>query len=547
MIAPSPAELLLRAGSIETFDDDLGPMTSLAVRNGRVLALGRERAELDELRGPRTTVIDDPGLHVIPAFNDTHVHQYEGGLNLLTVQLDGVGSIGDIVEKMRAAAAERPRGTWVVSAKNWHESSLREGRLPTADELDRAGTDHPLCVRKGSHAVVVNRPALTLASIRRDMTDPPGGTIVRDDHGEPNGQLLGDPAVELVTRLLPSPSLAERMEGLHRCGHLYNARGLAAIRDPGIATADFAVYQRLWEAGRLTVRSEVMLRLDEGWPSPRMHDELKRWGLRTGFGDDLLRVGGVKLFVDGRIEDAALQDPYANDPGWRGTLHLDRSTLTEVASDAVDRGWDVGCHAVGDAAIEEVLDAYAALLQARPDLEPRRLVIEHALLATADQRRRAASLGVGVSLHPPLLYAFASDIRRCWGDPRANAALAVSDWIASGALVAAGSDGNVPPFDPLLAIWTMITRQTASAGKLGVDQAIDRRTAFRLYTVAGARLLRRGDQRGTLAPGQFADLTAFTEDPMTCPVERLPALDPVLTVVGGRPVFDPESRAGDQP
>lgn len=536
------ADLLLRGGSIDTFDDRTGPVRSLAVGAGRVLAVGAGPNDVDDLRGPGTVVVDDLGLHVLPAFYDTHTHQYEGGLNLLTVQLDGVGSVADIVAAMRTATGAEPAGTWLVSAKNWHESALDEGRMPTADELDAASTDHPLCVRKGSHAVAVNRRALDLAGIDATTADPAGGSIGRDEHGRPNGQLVGDPAVELVTGLLPPTSLDERVEGLARCCRLYNSRGIAAVRDPGIATEDFAVYQRLREAGGLTVRSEVMLRLDEGWSPERMRAELARWGVHSGFGDDWLRVGGVKLFVDGRIEDAALREPYRDDPDWRGRLHFDRSTLTALVAEIVDAGWDVGCHAVGDAAMDVVLDAYAQVLADRPAVAPSRLVVEHALLATAEQRGRTAALGVGVSLHPPLLHAFGSDIRRYWGEERAGAALAVKDWVASGAAVAAGSDGNVPPFDPLLAVWTMVTRGTATAGRLGTDQAVDRRTAFGLYTVAGAGLFSRGGRTGTLAPGQPADLVAFDEDPMSCPVDRLPELAPALTLVGGDAVFDPDGR-----
>ncbi|HEX6446097.1 MAG TPA: amidohydrolase, partial [Streptosporangiales bacterium] len=529
MASSTQADLLIRAGSVETFDAAAGVVRSLAVRDGRVLAVGREPGDLDDLAGATTTVLDDPGLHVLPAFHDTHVHQYEGGLNLLTVQVAGVACVDELVAAMGDAAARQPPGTWLVSAKNWHESTLREGRLPTADELDRVSTEHPVCVRRGSHAVVVNRRALQLAHITADTADPPGGRIGRAPDGRPDGRLLGDPAVELVARLLPPVTFAERVEGLARCCRLFNAHGIASARDPGIATADFAVYQHLWAAGALTVRSEVMLRLDEGWSPRRMRAELDRWGLRTGFGDDLLTIGGVKMFVDGRIEDAALREPYENDPGWFGTLHIDEPTLTAMVADAVERGWDVGCHAVGDAAMDVVLGAYARVLGDRPNLSPHRLVVEHALLSTEEQRRRAAALGIGVSLHPPLLHAFGSDIRRCWGEKRANAALAVRDWVESGARVAAGSDGNVPPFDPLLAIWTMLTRGTASAGRLGCDQAVDRRTAFRLYTVDAARLVPRGNRSGTLVPGRPADLVAYTEDPLGCPVDLLPDVAPALT------------------
>ncbi len=253
--------------------------------------------------------------------------------------------------------------------------------------------------------------------------------------------------------------------------------------------------------------------------SPRRRQVLRRWTNRR----------------------RCLSEPHEHDPSSHGILYIERDVLQQAVEHAVERGWEVGCHAVGDVAVETVLDAYEAVLRRHTFLRPGALVIEHAMIAPHRLRRRAIDLGVGISVHPPIQYAFGSDILECWGSERAASASPV-DWVNEGALVAAGSDGNVPPWDPLLAIWMLVTRGTKVAGVQGADQGVDVRTAFSLYTVAGARLLGEDTWRGPLAPGRRADLIAFRRDPLKCDVDDLPALSPVFTLVGGRPVFDPEGR-----
>jgi predicted amidohydrolase YtcJ len=516
--------VLIRASAVHTFDgDDHGGWTTVAIRGSDIVGVGADD-ELDGQRGHATHVIDEPGLVVLPGFYDSHIHQYESGLETRSVSVDGVRSITDLVDAVATAARDATAGTWLITSCNWHESELLEQRLPTADELDRATTEHPVCVRRGSHLVVTNHYGLKLAGI--------------DDHGD--GRLIGDDAIAPVLALLPEPTFEGKVESLKTVCELHNSRGIVAARDPGIATDDVRVYQELWRRGGLTVRSVVMVRMDEGWPLDRMLAEIDRWGVSTGFGNEWLRLGGIKFFVDGRIDDAAVAQPHEHDPSSHGVLYIDRDMLEKAVQHAVQRGWEVGCHAVGDVAVEIVLDAYEAVLGRHPNLRPGALVIEHAMLAPQRLRRRAVDLGVGISVHPPIQYALGADILKSWGPGRAADASPVRDWVAEGALIAAGSDGHFSPWDPLLAVWMLMTRNTKVAGTHGATQAVDARTAFDLYTVAGARLLGEDGWRGALTPGRRADLVAFRRDPLTCDVDDLPGLTPVFTVVDGRPVFDLE-------
>lgn len=518
-VEASAATLLLRAQAIHPFDGSSRTYREIAIDGNTITALGELPGSLDALTGPQTRVLEIAGA-ITPGFYDTHVHQFEGSLELGNVQVQDAQSISDLTEAIRVAAEGRPAGEWIVSTRNWHESALGEGRLPTMAELDLATEAHPVCLRRGSHLVVGNSRALAAAGLPRS-----------------DGQLIGDEAIAPVLCLLPARSFEEKVAALAEMTRLFNRHGIVAIREPGIATDAFLVYQAAWERKLLSVRATVMLRLDEGWPLERICAEIDRWGVRSGFGDEMLRVGGVKLFADGRIEDAALSLPGSEAPGYSGALHLPRPVLEAAVRHAVSSGWEVGCHAVGDAALQTVLDSYEAVLGDFPGLPRGALVVEHAMLAPAHLRRRAAGLGIGISVHPAILFAFGADIVRHWGQ-RAEDANPVDEWLKEGALIAAGSDGCVPPFDPRLGIWNLVTRGTKAAGVRGPQHAVSVQEAFWLYTVAGAQLFREDGWRGALAPGLRADLIAFDRDPLACEPDELPELGIELTLLNGKVVHD---------
>jgi predicted amidohydrolase YtcJ len=263
--------------------------------------------------------------------------------------------------------------------------------------------------------------------------------------------------------------------------------------------------------------------------------------VRSGFGDDLLKIWGLKSLMDGGPFAAALDQPYANNPTSSGTPFWNTDDLVEVANFAVRRGWRIGIHAIGDHAVRSVLDAYARVISANPGLSPGTLVIEHAFLADAQQRARASRLGVGVTVQHPLLYAQGAQLLAGWGQERTGQIFPIRGWIEAGAQVSAGSDSPPSPFDPLQAVWGMVTRGTRQIGVQGPEQAIDQYAAIELYTAASAQLNWESERRGTIQPRRLADLTAYRTDPVTCPVEQLLGLRPVFTIVGGRAVYDPAS------
>jgi predicted amidohydrolase YtcJ len=340
------------------------------------------------------------------------------------------------------------------------------------------------------------------------------------------------------------PTAPEQMvEGLRLACREYNAYGIGTVRDPWVMREQVPVYQALWEQGELTVRSRLMLAPQAATLAERIAI-IEGFGVRSGFGDDLLKLWGLKFGLDGGAEGGALDEPYVNNPGYRGHLLWNPDDLLTIISFAVRRGWKIGTHAIGDRAVRTLLDVYEQVIQENPGLGPGALVIEHGFLADAGQRARAIRLGIPMTVQHPLLYTLGSVLLDGWGEERTREIMPVRAWLDEGASISAGTDHPVSSFNPGLSLWGMVTRGTLKAGIQGPEYAIDQYTAVQLYTVAGAQLNGESHRRGTLEPRRLADLVAFRSNPITCPIDDLPSLRPIFTMVGGRAVYDPEAMLG---
>lgn len=537
------ADLLIRAGAIYSMAHGGAVYQALALRDEWIVAVSPDPHGLDGLISADTHVLDVPELTILPAFEDTHNHLMLAAQNMGLVPVDQAHTLAEFIDLIRQRALQTPKGAWVQTSAAWHEVNLAEGRLPTAPELDEATRDHPVLVRRGGHVVVANSPALTLAGITRETPDPPGGTILRFPDGTPTGVLIEPPAYAPVIALVPAMTPEQMMEGLQLACREYNAYGIGAVRDPMVMRDQIAVYQALWEQGELTVRSRLMLAPLADTLAERMAI-IEGLGVHSGFGDDFLKLWGLKFILDGGAEGGALDEPYVNQPGYRGHLLWNPDDLFTLTNFAVRRGWKIGTHAIGDRAVRTLLDVYEQVIRENPGLKPGTLVIEHGFLADAGQRARAIRLGIAVTVQHPLLYTLGSVLLEGWGRERTRQIMPVRAWLQEGASLSAGSDHPVSSFNPLLSMWGMVTRGTLKAGIQGPEYAIDQYTAVQLYTAAGAQLNGESHRRGTLEPGKLADLVAFRSNPITCPIDDLPQLRPVFTMVGGRAVYDPEDLIG---
>ncbi len=543
---PRLADLIIRAGTIYSMADDRAVYRAIAVRDEWIVAVSDDPHGLDGLMLSGTQVVDDPGLTVLPALYDTHNHLLEAARNLVLVPADQAHNIAELVDLIRQRAAQTPAGQWIRTTNAWNEANLAERRLPTAAELDAATNAHPVLVRRGGHNGVANSLALQRVGITRDTPNPPGGSYGRLPDGTPSGALEGG-AVYVVAGRVPQPPLEEQVAGIQHACAVFNGLGLGAVRDPLIQRDELLIYQAAWERGALSLRCRPMVVVLPPGVNGSVADRIalvEGLGVRSGFGDDWLRLWGLKFVMDGGVEGAALEQPFVAGPADAGHLNWDPDAMAAVANVAVRRGWKIGTHCAGDRATRTALDVYERVLRENPGLPPGTLVLEHAILANAEQRARAIRLGIPVTVQHPLLYAQGAAMVRLWGVERAQAAMPVRAWLDEGAQVSAGSDYPAAGYDAMRSIWGLVTRGTQGAGVLGAEQAVDRYTALWLYTAAGAPLSGESGRRGTLQPRRLADLVAFAVDPVTCPVDDLPAVRPAFTMVGGRAVYDPDGRLG---
>ncbi|MER8187588.1 amidohydrolase [Kitasatospora sp. NPDC094015] len=542
MPQPPAADLLIRAAAVHTLDAGAPVRRAVAVTGERITALAARPGGLDHLVGPRTTVVDAPDATVLPAFDDTHTHLVLAAHGIHDVPVHRAGTLAEFLDLIRRRAAATPAGGWIRTTTNWQELNLREQRMPTLAELDLAAPDHPVLVKRGGHNVQLNSLALRRAGITARTPEPPGGHILRDPRGRPTGRLV-DTAVTLAERLLPPPDRATRIDGLRAASRAYAATGIGTVRDCMVPIEDLPVLDAAHRAGALAVRVRALvsgLGLRDAAGTDRLLDRMEPW---RGRDDPWLRVWGVKFGIDGGIEAGALEEPYADRECYHGLLLWEPDALVAAVDRVVRRGWRVGVHAWGDRGLRVLLDVYERVLARHPGLPTGTLVIEHGGLAGAEQRARAIRLGIPVTVQHPLLHDAAAPQIRAWGEERVRQLFPLRAWLDEGALIAAGSDFPVGPYGAMVSVWGMTTRRTA-AGVQGPEHAIDRAEAVALHTTAAVRLLGEEGRRGVLAPGALADLTVWPESPFDCPEDRLAALLPVLTVLGGRAVHDPAGLAG---
>lgn len=535
------ADTVVRAKAIYDFSPDNQDRKSIAIANGRIIKTSTTWEGCDALIGPDTEVISEPNLTVTPGLFDTHNHFFWTSQDIHNVNLESARSISDVQELLRERANTEPEGTWIVSSRRWHESVLREDRLPTAAELDAVSTRHPILVRRGGHVASANSKAFELAGISAATPDPPGGTIERTTEGEPAGPLIEFPAFFPLLELVPTRDRQSKTQDLRKLAQEYNAMGITAVRDPGLDLEAVRTYIETWEKSPLPLRINAMFRLDPSQDTQYKLNQLENINITPGYGDEFFKIDGLKIFSDGGVEGGWLSESYENDEHYHGHGLISEDDLYRVVRQAASQNWKVGTHAVGDLALEMVLNVYQRVIDELNLGKEHGLVVEHAFFADADSRAKAIALNIPITVQHPLLYALGGNMVKYWGAERTAQVMPVQAWLDEGGQLSAGSDCNVAPPEPMLSIWGLITRDTLTVGIQGQESAIDRRTAFRLYTFEGARLVGEHSTRGRLLEGYAADFVCFDTDVLECTESELREAKPVMTWVNGKCVYSEAS------
>jgi predicted amidohydrolase YtcJ len=524
------AEVLLKGGTIVTQERRQPRAAALAVIGGRIVATAQEADGLDELIGPATRVVSTHGAAVVAGFVDAHVHFGHWALAQQQVDLDQAATLEDGVALLRHAAELMPSHAW-VQGRGWDRN--RWGGLPTRAELDTAveGRAAALSSHDG-HSLWLSSTALRLAGISRETADPPGGVIQRGEAGEPTGVLFEN-AQDLVRPHIPEPSEADLTSAI-RAG----LRRAAAVGLTGIHNLEDARTRRAFAA--LEAAGELSLRVYHGVSRGELAEARER-GLSTGSGSDWLRSGPVKFFADGALgsRTAWLLEPYVGraEDGYHGVATLHSEELEEAMRIAADAGLDVAVHAIGDAAVRGVLDAFERTRENYVLLRQRMLRIEHAQLVHPDDVPRFAELGVIASMQPIHAVADWRVADRYWGD-RARYGYAWRSLLKAGARLAFGTDAPVESIAPLDNLYAAVARREAATGEPSggwyPEQCLDLEAAVRTYTFGSAAAERALGRRGRLAAGMDADLVVLRPDPFGKPAEALCETRVALTMVGGR-------------
>ncbi|MGH3519500.1 MAG: amidohydrolase [Haloechinothrix sp.] len=551
----SDSDLILHSGRVATFDDRSIIAEAVAVKDDRIVAVGSNR-EVLELAGPRTRQVDLAGGSVLPGINDSHVHLQFFGLSRPPFSLDISDRVVSTVRGIRHLVSERaagaPPGSW-IRGWGWTERNLAElrerGSGPTRADLDDVSPDNPVLLNHFSgHAAWANSRGLQAGGITASTPDPEGGHIVRDPvTGEPTGE-LHESAVALVADMIPDPTPEDRQAATLAAMRELNALGVTSVTDPIVTPPMLRDYVALHNAGKLTTRVTTLLNWT--WPSVRtpvniIEDAMRFVGSSTGLGDDWLRIGGCKLFADGIpvLRSAWMSRPY--DDGCCGSLVTEGTdddtrlaALTSVVEMLHRNRFQVQVHSTGDRACDAVVDAFTAAMEADPWPSARHVLI-HANLPSLRAIRLMAKHGFVANTNALIKWQASDGLRGMIDDDTWHRNMPVRSLVDAGVVVADSSDAPVTYPDWRQAIETLVLRETRGSGTVsGPAERITREQALRAWACAPAYQEGREHEKGRIAPGNFADLTVLAEDVFAVDDHELHNVTPVMTVIGGRVVFE---------
>lgn len=516
-------DLVLINGNIITMSPKQSKAQAVAIRNGRFVAVGTNK-QIQLYTGRNTERINLNGRTVVPGFIDTHVHGAALGRGLHQLNMRNVKSIKEIKQKVKQWARRISDGEWVIGY-GWDQDRLAEHRYPSRFELDQAAPNNPVfLLRVCGHLGVVNSKALMLAKITKKTKPPEGGCIDKDPQsGEPNG-ILQENALDIVYKILPAPTEEKLVEiCLSACEKMV---------EEGITTAHWMISstREMLTLQKLKNQRTLPLRIYAFMPVEYL-DQLAEIGLTTGFGDNRIKVGGVKVFVDGSLgaRTAALKQPYADAPNNKGMLLYSQKQLEKLMKRAHEADMQLDIHAIGDRAIEIVLETLERILEKTPKKKHRHR-LEHVSVINLHLIKKMKKLGVIASVQPHFI------ISDFWvtdrlGHARAKWTYAFKSLIKNGVVATGSSDAPIEPVSPILGICAAVAREKFPEERLTVDEAL------RLYTANAAYGSFEEDVKGSIENGKLADLVVLSQDPHKTNPDQIKEIKVEMTVVDGKIVY----------
>ena len=531
------ADVIITNARVYTSDAARPRAEAVAVRGDRIVFVG-SAYEAALLRGPATRVFDVAGKTVIPGMIDSHGHLTGLGAALRTVDVVATKSLDEIVERVSFRAAQVPVGSWVIG-RGWDQNDWGDTRFPSHNKLSTAVPNHPVALtRIDGHALFANARAMQIAGITKETPDPVGGRIIRDPNGEATGVFI-DNAMSLIRRAIPNETRAETREGIKLAMRQMNRFGLTSMHDAGAGCDNIRLYEEMARANELTARNYVMI----AGGSNTCLDEMFKLGPRDNVdGRHFVAVRAIKLSADGALgsRGAKLIEPYSDEPTQSGLELIPPQRIKDVAVRALQNGFQLNVHAIGDGANRSALDAFEAALREVPKPN-HRFRIEHAQILHPNEIPRVTRLGV-----IPSMQAVHQTSDMYWAENRVGStrilgAYAWRSLLDQGVIIAGGSDFPVESADPLQSFHAAVTREDANGWPTGgwqPQQKMTRTEALYHLTIWPAYASFQEQLVGSITVGKLADIVVLSKDIMTVPDHEILSTRVDLTIVGGKVVYE---------
>lgn len=539
------ADQILVNGRILTIDARFSEVEAVAIQAGRFIATGSNE-EIRALAGPDTVTVDLQGATALPGLIDAHNHLMNTGMVLQQIQLYDCRSLAEVLGRLEARVRVAKPGEWIIG-KGWDESLMAEGRHPTRADLDPVSPDNPVVLHRVWNKLVANSAALRAAGITRETPDPPAdqlyaGSFERDpESGDPTG-LFRDRAKDLILNAIPSVTEEERIQAIGVACRAYNQAGITGVAEPGLFADAFRAYQRARDENVLTVRTDMLI---GGWgfASPEQEPGLKSWiegfGVYGGFGDELLRLEGVKFLLDGGVGDrtARMFDPYQDEPDNVGQWVVDPDEFPHLVQWVHDRGWSMDIHTCGSAAQELAVKSFIQAQEQSPNPRLRHRV-HHAYFPTQETIRLMGEHRIPALVSNPFLVNLGESFVASVGEERAAKVMPMASYLQAGVPLAGSSDSPITDFNPWLGMYAATARSTVTGRQFDTGERISREDVLRSYTIGGAYASGREGWQGSIEPGKLADVIVVDRDPLTVSDEELRDTKVMRTMLGGNWVFE---------
>jgi len=528
--ATGAADLIISGANLLTMDSDFASATAIAVRGQHILAVGSDD-DVSKLRGAHTEVVDGRGRTVTPGFIDAHSHPLLAQ-EAISANVN-VRRIADVQVALAAQAKKTEPGHWVLGSM-YDDTKFEDGRPLTRKDIDEAVPNHPVFVRhRGGHTAVVNTRAFELAGVSIDTPDPVGGRFFRQD-GDLSGKIAEPAAMQPFEQagVWPVMDRVARQRSVQLTSQRMAAAGLTSTTDAWGALEDFVAYQDARSAGEMYYRVSFM-----PFGKTDVYEGLKLARMASGFGDDMLRIGAVKFAADGSASERTMSrsTPYDGRPNDYGILTMTQEEIDAAVDDAVAHDFRIGIHANGDVAIDMVLNAYERVLENWNGENPR-FRIEHCSLVNPALLKRIKSAGVV----PAPFYTYAHYHGNKWleyGEEMMESMFPHRSFLDYGIPVAPASDFTPGPFEPMMAIQSMVTRKDAQGRVWGPSQRISVAEAIRICTMNGAYASFEERIKGSLTPGKLADIAIIETDPHDVDPDSIADIKVLRTILGGRTTY----------